>query len=506
MKLFRTFGVMAGAGGAKKLELPGTPLAIYSVVKKPGYSGYCCRVKRASDSATLDVGFTSNGIMDAAAIFTFMGASTVTVITWYDQSGNGYDGTATTKAPTIINGNAISGVQPISFAPSAGFGDIKIDLPAGLAVSTQDFTACMAFAGGGGWLSFNSLFSVGTQVNLWWEKNTGVLQGSSLFTGGNKNQFSPRQAQIDSVILSGSASQRILRNNGNSQTVASAYTLATTAGGSIGTSSIIGTGSNEMFAYVVYGSALTVGDKQLVESAFSSAFRANSPFTIKMLFDGDSITAGFTIGAYMYGWPRVVSDILGTSYGLYNISVPGQGMSGCYSGRAQATARYDSSYSKNINCVFAGTNDIDNRATGTIVGYGTTVFNTYTLPYILAMQAAGFDKVFMGTVIARNWAGSAQDKLDKEAERLVYNQLVRDNAAANGYVVLDFASLPEMSNYANTTYIVDAVHPTRTGYAVMGAYAAPIILAALTSGNNLLLEDGSFFLLEDGTSKILLEA
>ena len=122
-----------------------------------------------------------------------------------------------------------------------------------------------------------------------------------------------------------------------------------------------------------------------------------------------------------------------------------------------------------------GTNDIDNRATGTIVGYGTTIWTTYTLPYIQAMQAAGFSKVIVGTAIARTFAGSAQDKIDKEAERIVYNQLIRDNAAANNYVVLDFAGLSEMSVSTNTTYFVDGVHPTRTGYNVMGTYAAPII-------------------------------
>lgn len=58
---------------------------------------------------------------------------------------------------------------------------------------------------------------------------------------------------------------------------------------------------------------------------------------------------------------------------------------------------------------------------------------------------------------------------------MAYNQLIRDNAVAEDYTVLDFAGLSEMSNYADTTYIVDAVHPTRLGYNVMGTYAAPII-------------------------------
>lgn len=457
------------------LTLPSTPLAVYSVVKTPAWGGACCRIKRASDNTQTDIGFTASGYMDTAAAIAFAAGSIITVEKWYDQSGNGYDATATSNQPTIISGNNIGGVQPLTFCAANGQGNSKLTIPAGLAVSTQGFTACMAHASGGGWLNFNSLFGVGTQINIWFEKITGVLQGSSLFTGGDKKLFSPRQAQIDSVILSGDASQRILRNNGNSQTVASAYSSATTAGGYIGASSVVSTCDLEIFAFVVYGTALNSSDKTLVDTAFKNAFKAITPFTAKIIYDGDSITAGFTTGAYLYGYPRVVSAINGQDATIYNIAVPGDTMANRYTNRAYATARYDSSYTKNISVIFAGTNDIDNRASGTIVGYGTTIWTSYLLPYIQAMQATGFNRVCVGTIIARNWVGSAQDKIDKEAERLVYNQLIRDNAATYGYTVLDFAGLSQMSNYADTTYIVDAVHPTRLGYNVMGTYAALLI-------------------------------
>lgn len=455
--------------------LPGTPLAIYSVVKTPAWAGYCCKIKRSSDNATRDIGFTPAGYMDSLAALAFVGASTLTVETWYDQSGNGYDATASSNQPTITSGNTIGGIQPITFCSSASGGNTKLTIPAGIAVSTQNFTACMAYAAGGGWLNFNGLFGVGTQVNLWWEKLVGVIQGASVFTSGDKKLFSPRQGAVDSVILSGSASQRILRNNGNSQTNASPYTLATTAGGYIGASSVVTTEGNEIFAFVVYGGELNSSDKALVDTGFKNTFHAMTPYTTRLICDGDSITAGFTTGAYLYGYPRVISAALGKSVGLYNIAVPGQTMNTCYSNRVNVTNRYDSAYAKNLNIIFAGTNDIDNKASGTIVGYGTTIFNSYTLPYIQAMQTAGFNKVFVGTAIARTWVGSAQDKIDKEAERLAYNQLIRDNAAANNYVVLDFAGLSQMSDSTNTTYFVDTVHPTRAGYNAMGTYAAAII-------------------------------
>ena len=469
-----------GAGGyalpAYSLDLPSTPLAIYSVVKAPGWSGSCVRIKRSSDSTQTDIGFTSRGCLDTAAAIAFVAGSTLTVETWYDQSGNGYDKTASTNQPTIISGNALGGIQPISFFESAGFGNTcLLTAPAGLTVSTQDFTACMAFASGGGLLNFNSLFSLGTQVNLWWEKYTGVLQGSSVFTGGDKKLFTPRQAQIDSVILSGSATQRILTNNGNTQTVGTAYTLASPTGATIGTSAAVSTTAIEAFAFVVYGTALSAGDKTLVNTAFSNAFGAGAANTSKIIYDGDSITAGLTTNANFYGWPRVVEDINGRGASVINVAVPGSTVNTCYTNRAQVTGRYDSGYAKNVSVIFAGTNDIDNRASGSIVGYGTTIWATYTLPYIQAMIAAGFSRVCVGTAIDRTWTGSAGDKTEKDTERAAYNALILANAAAEGYTVLDFASLSEMSDSTNATYFVDGVHPTKTGYNVMGTYAAPII-------------------------------
>lgn len=459
------------------LVLPSTPIAIYSVARYNSWAGACVRIERSSDSAQADIGFDANGYMNATAAFTFAGADTIRVVTWYDQSGNGWHITATSNWPTIISGNTLNGKQPLTFINSAGAGNIKLSSAAGLTINTQSFTACMAYASGGGLLNFNSLFGIGTQVNIWWEKYTGVLQGSSLFTGGDKNLFTPRQAQVDSMTLSGSATQRILTNNGNTQTVGTAYSAADTVGITVGTSSVVTTIAHEPFAFVLYNTALSAGNKTLVNTAFSTAFGSGAANTSKIIYDGDSITCGITncTNSYLYGWPRVVEDTNGRGAEVVNVAVPGSNMTTCYTNRAQITGRYNSGYAKNVSVIFAGTNDIDNRASGTIVGYGTTVWTTATLPYILAMQAASFSKVLVGTAIARTWAGSAQDKLDKEAERLAYNQLIRDNAVANSYEVVDFAGLSQMSTSTDLTYFVDGVHPTKLGFNVMGTYAAPII-------------------------------
>lgn len=362
----------------------------------------------------------------------------------------------------------------MSFVDSTGSGSSKLTIPSGLAVSTHNFSVAMAYASGGGLLNFNSLLGIGTQINIWWEKYAGVLQGSSTFAGGDKKKFTPRAGQVDSFILSGDASGKYMRLNGNDQSH-TAYSGATTSGAYIGGSTVVAASSIEIFAYVVYGSALSAGDKNSIEAAFATTFKSNLPRTSKIIYDGDSITAGFTTGSYLYGWPRVVSSILGQTLSVVNVAVPGSTINTCYTQRAQVTGRYDSAFAKNVSVIFAGTNDIEGRASGTIAGYGTTVFNTYTLPYIQAMQAAGFTKVLAATAIARTFTGSSTDKSEKETERLAYNQLIRDNAVANNYVVLDFAGLSQMSDSTNATYFIDTVHPTRAGYNIMGTYAEPII-------------------------------
>jgi len=59
---------------------------------RSAYTGDCIEVRRSSDSTTQDIGFDANGDVDTAAIASFVGAgNTGTIVTWYDQSGNGND-------------------------------------------------------------------------------------------------------------------------------------------------------------------------------------------------------------------------------------------------------------------------------------------------------------------------------------------------------------------------------------------------------------------------------
>ena len=75
----------------------------YSLRKLRGdYTGDCIRIRRSTDDAESDIGFTeqSDGsyFLDTSTISTFIGAGTAYVTTFYDQSGNGRDLTQATSS------------------------------------------------------------------------------------------------------------------------------------------------------------------------------------------------------------------------------------------------------------------------------------------------------------------------------------------------------------------------------------------------------------------------
>jgi hypothetical protein len=72
--------------------------AVYSVRRIRTYVGNLVRLRRDSDDAQLDFGYDINGALDSAAIASWLGVANGFLVTWYDQSGNGYNATQATAA------------------------------------------------------------------------------------------------------------------------------------------------------------------------------------------------------------------------------------------------------------------------------------------------------------------------------------------------------------------------------------------------------------------------
>jgi hypothetical protein len=105
--------------------------AAYSLRKlRTAYTGSAIRVRRSNDNSEQDIGFTSSGDLDTAALKTFTGSNSGFVTTWYNQGDStSLDFTQTTAAsqPRIINAGTIdrqNGDPSIFFDGSNDFMDV----------------------------------------------------------------------------------------------------------------------------------------------------------------------------------------------------------------------------------------------------------------------------------------------------------------------------------------------------------------------------------------------
>ena len=91
------------------LDLYPSAAAAYSVrLLRSAYSGSAIRVRRSSDNAEQDIGF-SGANLDTSALTSFCSGTNGFVTTWYDQSGSGVNATQTTAVnqPQIVSSGNI---------------------------------------------------------------------------------------------------------------------------------------------------------------------------------------------------------------------------------------------------------------------------------------------------------------------------------------------------------------------------------------------------------------
>jgi len=87
--------------------------AAYSVRKlRTAYIGSAIRVRRSSDNAESDIGFTGLNL-DTTTLTSFCGSGNGFVTTWYDQSGNAKNATQTTaiNQPQIVSSGSLINVN-----------------------------------------------------------------------------------------------------------------------------------------------------------------------------------------------------------------------------------------------------------------------------------------------------------------------------------------------------------------------------------------------------------
>lgn len=108
-----------GFAASNTLTIRATILDIYSTntlycryltLQRGAYYGSpCIRVRRSSDNTEQNIGFTTTGVLDTAALLSFVGAGNGFVVTYYDQSTNARHATQTnlTKQAQIVASGAL---------------------------------------------------------------------------------------------------------------------------------------------------------------------------------------------------------------------------------------------------------------------------------------------------------------------------------------------------------------------------------------------------------------
>jgi hypothetical protein len=109
-----------------------SPAAAFSMRRlSSAHTGPLMRVRRSSDNAEADIGFTLPGAMDEAALLTHCGAGNGFVVTWYDQSGNNrhFSQAVAAAQPRIVTDGVVNeapaydGLDDTLVAASADWGN-----------------------------------------------------------------------------------------------------------------------------------------------------------------------------------------------------------------------------------------------------------------------------------------------------------------------------------------------------------------------------------------------
>ena len=465
----------ATVGAAQAIVLPGAPLAVYSLRKYGSYAGPCIRVRRETDNAEQDIGF-NGAALDIAAAQTFAGVLTrLRVAKAYDLTGNANHATNTNPAnqPLLQLDRTINGLPTITF-DGTGSGTTVLrylDLPTTLAPDRA--TNSMFFVGA---------LNVSKQTAAAWE----FSQSSIIYTAhtnkadpgfqvynGNTSHVSGLQPPVNPMVLgivSGAASSTIYVAD-KSDIRAGGLGSQALPGGRIG-GSLAGAaynGQQDMFAFVVYGSALSASDVAAVQSGAKAAFLFDDSFAKQVIFDGDSITEGYGT-AGLRNYVNKTIPALNSKARAYNLGVFGQTFGAMLTdGVARVDSLYGAGFTRNVVSIAAGSNDIAN-------GVSAASLQTTFQNYCTARRAKGF-KIVAHTILPRTDYTGAQ-----EAQRAAYNTWLRANWATYADALADWAADSVMgaaNAAADPTLYGDGTHPPDAGYTRLATITTTAINSVL---------------------------
>jgi hypothetical protein len=197
MRRMLALGLRGGGGGAQvaALMLDSIPSVLALSTRKliTTYVGNCLRLRRSTDDAESDFGFSGNWL-DAAAIATWLAGGTGYIVTWYDQSGGARNFTQADPLKQPVYASSVMGSKPcVSFDGAAdtlvntsnfysgqsGLALILWQIPSALAGVVQRLFSSAVTTAASPYMVLNGMVS-STNKNISVQTSGGSVRGSTV--------------------------------------------------------------------------------------------------------------------------------------------------------------------------------------------------------------------------------------------------------------------------------------------------------------------------------------
>ena len=253
------------------------------------YEGSLIRLRRQSDDAELDFGFDSNGDLDVAVIVAWLGGSNGWVVTWYDQSGNGYNATqavAATQPQYIANG--INSKPVIRNNPAGNFDKLVFpdevfrNLSAGTMFSVGELHT---HTGGNNAMAGGLFDTTNAEYGMYLAVRDSDGKIMFFFGNANENRSSTVFVTTDPHIYVGKGANGVLSSvyvdgievayEGARHVIGTTTIAGFIRDGAIGQTDSVGEGNDadaDYAEYIVVDSALLDGTRSALESNQSSYY------------------------------------------------------------------------------------------------------------------------------------------------------------------------------------------------------------------------------------------
>ena len=214
-----------GLGAVYLDDLAISPTAAWGLKKLISTATLSLRIRRSSDNAEQDIGFTGNAL-DTTALASFVGANSGFVVTFYDQTGNTRHATNATSAqqPMLVNAGSylgelvFDGTNDRLTAPAITMGTPYLGFYAKMKQANAETNRCYFDNSNSGTASQSALLYVSTP-NRWYmqSRNAAADLGQLRFTVSNITTAMIVNATWDRTLAL--TSEMKLWRNGASETV-----------------------------------------------------------------------------------------------------------------------------------------------------------------------------------------------------------------------------------------------------------------------------------------------